>query len=211
MTPFGRAAQAIARFGRRPVSLQDAWSNSLHSATTADSGQCAGRQLRWNARLETWTDGAAAGLSIRHDRWQEEEEVEVAAPAETALFTPRCTCVKLRQIELPEQVDMMANAQVNILAVLVTNGLPLVAMSGIGLHVFTTATAYQLAHPRMGRYLLNAATFEYPLIAEAVAAYYVWQASGSDQCLFVLAACVDPSPVDCCWPRRHSQTAPKEL
>jgi len=73
----------------------------------------------------------------------------------------------------------MANAQVNILAALVTNGQRLVAMSGIGLHVFTTATAYQLADPGMGRYLLTAATFAYPLIAEGVVAYYVWQASGS--------------------------------
>ena len=73
----------------------------------------------------------------------------------------------------------MANAQVNILAVLATNGQRLVAMSGIGLHVFTTATAYQLADPGMGRYFLAVAAFAYPVIAEAVVAYYAWQAAGS--------------------------------
>ena len=71
----------------------------------------------------------------------------------------------------------MANAQV--LAVLVTNGQRLVAMSGIGLHVFTAATAYQLAEPGVGRYVLTAVAFAYPVIAEVVVAYYAWQASGS--------------------------------
>ncbi len=73
----------------------------------------------------------------------------------------------------------MANAQVNVLAALVTNGQRLVAMSGIGLHVFTTATAYQLADPGMGRYFLAVAAFAYPVIAEGVVAYYAWQATGS--------------------------------
>ena len=73
----------------------------------------------------------------------------------------------------------MASAKVDMLAALVTNGQRLVAMSGIALHVFTTATAYQLADPGVGRYFLTAAAFAYPIIAEAVVAYYAWQASGS--------------------------------
>ena len=73
----------------------------------------------------------------------------------------------------------MASAKVNMLAALVTNGERLVAMSGIALHVFTTATAYQLADPGVSRYFLTAGAFAYPIIAEAVVAYYAWQASGS--------------------------------
>ena len=73
----------------------------------------------------------------------------------------------------------MASVQAIVLAALVTNGQRLVTMSGVGLHVFTTITAYQLIDPGIRRYVLTAAAFAYPLIAEAVVAYYAWQASGS--------------------------------
>jgi hypothetical protein len=51
-------------------------------------------------------------------------------------------------------------------------------MSTVGLHVYTSVTAYYLANGT-GRYFATLAAFVFFPVSEAVVAYYAWRASGS--------------------------------
>lgn len=73
----------------------------------------------------------------------------------------------------------MPSAQAKIFATLADVAYRLLVMSGVGLHLFTTFTAFNLVDPGTPRYVATAAALAYPVIAEVVVAYYAWRASGS--------------------------------
>ena len=73
----------------------------------------------------------------------------------------------------------MPNANAPIFATLADYAYRLLVMSGFGLHLFTTFTAFNLVDPGASRYVAAAAALAYPVIAEVVVAYYAWRASGS--------------------------------
>lgn len=56
---------------------------------------------------------------------------------------------------------------------------PLVISSGLVLHCLTVITAYKLAAPGWREYGAAVAAWVFPLVSEAVVAYYTWRASGS--------------------------------
>jgi hypothetical protein len=64
-------------------------------------------------------------------------------------------------------------------AILTKIGYPLLVMSAVGLHFFTTITAYGLVAPGWWGYVASVAAWGFPPISEAVVAYYAWRASGS--------------------------------
>ena len=73
----------------------------------------------------------------------------------------------------------MHRTKAAINAFLASVGYPLLIMSAVGLHLFTTFTAYRLFDTVGWRYVAVAAAFAFPPIAELVVAYYAWRASGS--------------------------------
>ena len=52
-------------------------------------------------------------------------------------------------------------------------------LGGVGLHGYTAVTAYHLASPGPAQYAAALAAYLFPLISQAVVAYYAWQKSGS--------------------------------
>jgi len=58
-------------------------------------------------------------------------------------------------------------------------GYPLLIWSGLALHCLTAFTAYQLAKPGLSGYGALVAAWAFPLVSEAIVAYYSWRASGS--------------------------------
>jgi uncharacterized membrane protein SirB2 len=73
----------------------------------------------------------------------------------------------------------MPSAQAKISAALANIGYRLLLMSGVGLHVFTAITAYNLVDPGMWRYIATVAAIAYPVIAQMGVAYFAWRESGS--------------------------------
>jgi|KBSSwiStaDraftv2_1062776.scaffolds.fasta_scaffold04191_14 hypothetical protein len=58
-------------------------------------------------------------------------------------------------------------------------GYPLVIWSGLVLHCLTVFTAYKLAAPGWREYGAAVAAWIFPIVSEAVVAYYAWRATGS--------------------------------
>jgi hypothetical protein len=58
-------------------------------------------------------------------------------------------------------------------------GYPLLICSWLALHCFTAVTAYKLAGPGWKGYGALVAAWAFPLVSEAIVAYYSWRASGS--------------------------------
>ena len=58
-------------------------------------------------------------------------------------------------------------------------GYPLVIWGGLALHCLTAFTAYKLAAPGWMGYGALASAWMFPIISEAVVAYYAWRTAGS--------------------------------
>ena len=62
---------------------------------------------------------------------------------------------------------------------LLNRGYALLIIGAIALHAYIAVKAYQIADPGLGEYAAALSALWFPVIAQIVVAYYVWQETGS--------------------------------